>query len=150
MSAPAQSLPACRFCSLLTLLSCCSWSNLNKPAEQVFATATNISAVAAQLGSPHSRRILGQPSHLCGLPLLEALEARRQAGSRRLHGLNNGNTVSTEVPVRATSRQPTQYSLHDLQITCLTLAISLCAITIVQAGVAGVWRLIKMPSALPQ
>lgn len=65
--------------------------------------------------------------------------------SAGLAASNNSSNVSESgaLVMAGTTRQPKDFTLHELRMTVLTLAVAVVAVTVLQGLVVGAWKLLK-------
>jgi hypothetical protein len=65
-------------------------------------------------------------------------------------GGNGSSSVPDAILIAGTTRQPKDFTLHDLRMSVLTLAVAVAAATLLQGLTVGAWRLARLnPDNLP-
>jgi hypothetical protein len=65
-------------------------------------------------------------------------------------GGNGSSSVPDAILIAGTTRQPKDFTLHDLRMSVLTLAVAVAAATLLQGLAVGAWRLARLnPNNLP-
>jgi hypothetical protein len=65
-------------------------------------------------------------------------------------GSNSNSSSSDAILLAGTTRQPEDFTLHDLRMSILTLAVAVAVATLLQGLVVGVWKLLRLnPDNLP-
>jgi hypothetical protein len=62
----------------------------------------------------------------------------------------NGSSGADAILLAGTTRQPKDFTLHDLRMSILTLAVAVAVATLLQGLAVGAWRLFRLnPDNLP-
>jgi hypothetical protein len=65
-------------------------------------------------------------------------------------GGNGSSSVPDAILIAGTTRQPKDFTLHDLRMSVLTLAVAVAVATLLQGLAVGAWRLFRLnPDNLP-
>lgn len=59
-------------------------------------------------------------------------------------GSSSTNTTGTTLMAAGTTRHPKEYSLHELRMSILTLAVAVAAVSVIQWLVCGLWKLLRL------